>query len=218
MKKFSVNKFIKNLDFIKMKGLIPTVIKDEQGNVLMLAYSNKESLRKTIETGYCWYFSRERKKLWMKGEISGNMQKLIEVKFDCDNDALLFIVKQKINACHLNRYSCFGERRNFSLMDLYKIIEKRIESKDRESYSYNLYTNSKLLNRKILEEANELVNTKNKKQVVWESSDLLYFVLVFLVKRRVKLGDVENKLAERNIIKLRKLIKIKSMRGQNGRF
>ena len=89
-------------------GLIPVVVQDAKTKeVLMLAYANEEALRKTFETGFAHYFSRSRKKLWMKGEESGNVQKVIEVRVDCDEDALLYIVEQKGVACHTGNYSCF---------------------------------------------------------------------------------------------------------------
>ncbi len=88
--------------------------------------------------------------------------------------------------------------KKFNLNTLYEIIEKRIKTKSKDSYSYKLYKNPDLLKKKILEEANELIRTKNKKQVIWETSDLLYFILVFLVKREVKLNKIEKKLKERN--------------------
>jgi phosphoribosyl-ATP pyrophosphohydrolase/phosphoribosyl-AMP cyclohydrolase/histidinol dehydrogenase len=86
----------------------------------------------------------------------------------------------------------------FDLKALYKIIGKRIRSESESSYSYKLFKNPKLLNKKILEEANELIRTKNKKQVTWESADLLYFVITFLVKRGVSLEDIELMLERRN--------------------
>jgi len=190
--------FIESLNFKKMNNLIPTIIKDIAGNVLMLAYSNKESLQKTFETGRCWYFSRERKRLWMKGEASGNIQEIIEIKTDCDKDALLFIVRQKRNACHLNNYSCFEEIKKFNLEELYKIIKNRIKTEDQNSYSYSLYINPRVLNNKIIEEAIELTKTKNRRQVRWESADLIYFLIVFLVKRGIKINDIIDKLEERN--------------------
>uniref|UniRef100_A0A7C4S5D9 Phosphoribosyl-AMP cyclohydrolase n=1 Tax=Geoglobus ahangari TaxID=113653 RepID=A0A7C4S5D9_9EURY len=89
-------------------GLIPVVVQDARTKeVLMLAYANEEALRKTFETGFAHYFSRSRKKLWMKGEESGNVQKVIEVRADCDKDALLYIVEQRGVACHTGNYSCF---------------------------------------------------------------------------------------------------------------
>ncbi|WP_290901112.1 phosphoribosyl-AMP cyclohydrolase [Ferroglobus sp.] len=96
-----------NLKFNE-KGLIPVVVQDAKTKeVLMLAYANEEALKRTIKTGYAHYFSRSRKKLWMKGEESGNVQKVVEVRVDCDGDAILYLVEQKGVACHTGNYSCF---------------------------------------------------------------------------------------------------------------
>ena len=93
------------------RGLVPVVVQDAKTKeVLMLAYANEEALRKTFETGYAHYWSRSRRKLWMKGETSGNVQKVVEVRIDCDNDAILYIVEQKGVACHTGNYSCFYRR------------------------------------------------------------------------------------------------------------
>ncbi len=93
------------------RGLIPVIAQDaKSGEVLMLAYANEEAIRKTLETGYAHYWSRSRKKLWMKGETSGNVQKVIEVRVDCDGDALLYIVEQVGNACHTGNRTCFFRR------------------------------------------------------------------------------------------------------------
>lgn len=103
-KKISIEK----LDFAKGKGLIPVVVQDARSKkVLMLAYTNMEALKKTLETGYAHYWSRSRQKLWMKGETSGNVQKIKDIIVDCDYDALLFIVEQKGNACHTGERTCF---------------------------------------------------------------------------------------------------------------
>ncbi len=100
-------KNIEQLNFKKM-GLIPTITQDHDKNkVLMLAYSNRESLRMTIETGYAHYWSRSRQQLWKKGETSGHTQKIIEILVDCDEDALLFKVTQKGSACHTGQETCF---------------------------------------------------------------------------------------------------------------
>lgn len=99
---------IERLDFKKGNGLIPAIVQDYKNNeVLMLAYVNEESMRKTIETGETWFFSRSRNELWHKGETSGNIQTIKEIKIDCDNDTVLFIVKQKGAACHTGEKSCF---------------------------------------------------------------------------------------------------------------
>ena len=94
--------------YFKKSGLIPAIITDaENGEVLMLAYMNEESLQKTMETGYTWYWSRSRQELWNKGATSGHLQKVISIYSDCDNDTLLLNVKQTGVACHTGSYSCF---------------------------------------------------------------------------------------------------------------
>ncbi|MBU2495512.1 MAG: phosphoribosyl-AMP cyclohydrolase [Candidatus Omnitrophota bacterium] len=89
------------------RGLVPVVTQDESGEVLMLAYADKEALRLTLQTGKAHYFSRSRQKLWLKGETSGNTQEVQEVLVDCDQDAVLYRVKQKGMACHTGNRSCF---------------------------------------------------------------------------------------------------------------
>ena len=101
----------KEIDWKKGKGLVPTIVQDsETGEVLMLAYSSKKSLCKAIQTGQGWYYSRRRKRLWRKGTESGNTQEITGIAADCDADTLLFSVKQKGNACHLEKKSCFFRR------------------------------------------------------------------------------------------------------------
>ena len=90
------------------KGLIPAIIQDDAtGEVLMLAYMNEESLRRTLESGRTWFFSRSRQELWCKGETSGNRQYVREIRYDCDGDALLVKVEQVGPACHTGERSCF---------------------------------------------------------------------------------------------------------------
>ena len=89
------------------QGLVPVVTQDEDGEVLMLAYADKEALRLTLQTKKAHYFSRSRRKLWIKGETSGNTQEVQEVLVDCDQDALLYRIKQKGVACHTGNRSCF---------------------------------------------------------------------------------------------------------------
>ena len=90
------------------KGLVPAIMQDyDSGEVLMLAYMNKESLKLTMETGLTCFYSRSRQKLWIKGETSGNFQTVREINFDCDNDALLIKIEQKGAACHTGKRSCF---------------------------------------------------------------------------------------------------------------
>lgn len=105
-----------NLDDFFIKGpLIPAVVQEKDtGEVLMLAYMNRESMEKTLETGYTWFYSRSRQKLWNKGETSGHLQKVVSIMGDCDNDTLLVIVEQTGPACHTGSHSCFfNEIRRF---------------------------------------------------------------------------------------------------------
>ena len=101
----------KNIDFDKFfvkSDLIPAIIKEKsKGEVLMLAYMNKESMKKTFETGYTWFWSRSRQELWNKGATSGHLQKVIEIFGDCDDDTLLITVEQTGAACHTGNHSCF---------------------------------------------------------------------------------------------------------------
>lgn len=99
---------ISDLDFEKGNGLIPVIVQEyKTRKVLMLAYTNKEALSKTLETGFAYYYSRSRKKLWKKGETSGHVQRVRRIFVDCDNDTILFQVEQKGNACHKGEHSCF---------------------------------------------------------------------------------------------------------------
>ncbi|MBC7333303.1 MAG: phosphoribosyl-AMP cyclohydrolase [Actinobacteria bacterium] len=106
----------------KKVKLIPAIVQDyKTGEVLMLGYMSKESLKKSIETGTTWFWSRERKKLWKKGETSGNIQKIVEIDYDCDGDALLIKVEQIGNACHTGNKSCFYRSINLGAENLDQI-------------------------------------------------------------------------------------------------
>lgn len=191
--------FISVLDFEKSKGLIPTIIQDEEGKVLMLAFSSKESLQKTFNSGRATYYSRSRKKLWTKGETSNNFQEVISVRYDCDRDALLFTVKQQNVACHLSKYSCFGDK-EFSLEELYSVIEERIANPTNNfynSYTSKIAANEELIKEKIKEESDEVINYKDRDNLIWEIADLTYFVMVLMAKNKVSLTDVKNELWRR---------------------
>jgi phosphoribosyl-ATP pyrophosphohydrolase len=191
------NDLISKINFEKMNGLIPTIIQDESGDIISLVYSSKESLRKTLESGNGWYFSRERKRLWMKGETSGNIQRVIEIKVDCDRDALLFRVKMKGGGCHMGNYSCFDSA-NFGIPELYDKIADRIANGDEMSYTKKIAEDKSLLFRKIIEESGELVTAKNKEEIIWEASDLIYFILVLLAKEGITLKDIEKECERRD--------------------
>jgi phosphoribosyl-ATP pyrophosphohydrolase/phosphoribosyl-AMP cyclohydrolase len=176
------------------KPLLPAITIDTSGQVLMLAYVNKDSLKKTFETGNMWYYSRSRQRLWRKGETSGNLQKFQKLRADCDRDALLVTVEQSGPACHLENYSCFGDK-EFSLIQLYDVIERRFKEPSPGSYTATL-TNTKL-RQKILEEAGEVVVASGKNDVIWEVADLLYFLLVLLQKEGIQFNEILMELRRR---------------------
>lgn len=189
--------FIACLDFEKNGGLIPTVVQDVASKqVLMLAYSTPESLRKSFEGEFATYYSRSRKELWTKGLTSGHTQELKTVRFDCDFDTLLFSVKQKGNACHLDRFSCFGDK-EFNTEALYEVLTSRKENLPEGSFTTKLFKDNFYLKRKIMEEAFEVVNFEEGDGLEWEVADLAYFVLTFMVENGVTVQDVVSNLASR---------------------
>ena len=127
------------IDISKIKfddnGLVPAIVQEESGQVLMLAYMNEESLKKTIETGYTHFYSRSRQTLWKKGETSGNVQQVKALYYDCDGDALLVVVHQTGVACHTGTYSCFSGRR----LDKNDKLPAVVEQPPQENLSVILY-------------------------------------------------------------------------------
>jgi phosphoribosylformimino-5-aminoimidazole carboxamide ribotide isomerase len=188
--------FAELLDFEKNNGLIPTVIQDGRNQVLMLAYSTKESLKQAFEEAKGTYWSRSRKKIWSKGDTSGNSQKLIKVRYDCDRDTLLFTVKQENAACHFGNYSCFGDK-EFSIKDVFEVIESRVKCPSEDSYTSKVSEKEGDIKAKILEEAQEVTNYKDKENLVWEIADLAYFTMVLMAKNGISVEQVKNELRGR---------------------
>jgi len=188
--------FVSLLDFNKNNGLIPTIVQDEQNQVLMLAFSNEESLFKTFKEGKAAYYSRSRKRIWTKGETSGNYQEITKVSYDCDRDALLFTVRQKNAACHYGRYSCFDEKR-FSFQELYDVVVDRIKNPRDKSYTSKIAANENKIKQKIKEECLEILKYTDKSNLVWEISDLFYFIFCLMAKNKIGVKDIENELWRR---------------------
>ncbi len=186
------NAFIESLNW--KNKLIPTITTDPAGQVLMVAYSTRDSLLKTFNTGKMWYFSRSRNKLWMKGETSGHVQNFVKVRTDCDSDALLVTVNQTEAACHFDNYSCFGDKK-FSFYELYDVIKDRFENPKPGSYTATL--TYKKVREKILEEANEVVEADERDHIIWEAADVLYFLTVLLAQSDIRIDDVLNELRRR---------------------
>lgn len=192
--------FISLLDFQKNNGLLPTIVQDENKQVLMLAFSSRESLLQTFKTGKATYYSRSRQKLWQKGETSGNLQKILKVRYDCDKDSLLFTIKQKNTACHFNKYSCF-EDKEFTFDELYEVLLDRINNPNNSSYTSKIGENETLIKEKIWEEAYEVIHYTDKQNLIWEIADLSYFIMLLMVKKNITLKDIKNELWRRRTCK-----------------
>ena len=198
------------------RGLIPAIVQDARtGAVLTLAYMNAESLEKTLATGETWFWSRSRSELWHKGATSGNIQRVVEVRQDCDGDALAVLVEPAGPACHTGKRSCFHRDLEGEVVDdvgldqslgtvldeLYQLIESRQRERPEGSYTTYLFAQGldKIL-KKLGEEASEtIIAAKNDDsgQLISESADLLYHLVVLLVDRGVKLESIRDELVQR---------------------
>lgn len=174
--------------------LLPTVVQDEAGRVLMLAYSNRESLDRTFREGRMSYFSRSRQRLWRKGDTSGNSQELLRLRADCDADALLATVRPCGPACHRGDVSCFGDER-FAWHDLFAVVNERLRKTGPGSYTRTLSRTQ--VRQKLLEEAAEVILAGKRSELVWEAADLLYFLTVLLAKEKIGLEPVMRELERR---------------------
>ncbi|MEK4028053.1 bifunctional phosphoribosyl-AMP cyclohydrolase/phosphoribosyl-ATP diphosphatase HisIE [Pseudobacillus sp. FSL P4-0506] len=194
------------------KELVPAIIQDATTyEVLTLAYMNKESLQRTIDSGETWLFSRSRQELWHKGETSGHTQKVVNIKYDCDQDALVVLVKPEGPACHLGTTSCFeqslyGEQTEMLpytiLQKLEEVIADREQTRPEGAYTTYLFEKGvdKIL-KKVGEEAAEVIiaaKNRDKDELQWEAADLLYHLLVLLREQKVELADVLGVLAKRH--------------------
>ena len=178
-------------------GLWPTLVVDERGLALGLAYSSRESLERALETGKGVYHSRKRG-LWTKGETSGATQKLLAVDLDCDRDTLRFTVRQAgPGFCHEESYTCFGDQRG--LGRLVGRLTERIESGPAESNTSRLAGDPSLLRSKLVEEAGELADARSFEEVRHEAADLFYFALVRAAAAGVPLSEIEAELDRREL-------------------
>lgn len=185
-------------------GLTPVVVQDvRNNNVLMVAYMNDEALELTRKTGYMHYWSRSRNAIWKKGETSGNYQKAVELMTDCDGDAILARVEQTGVACHTGTYSCFSKdvlspKDIFS--ELWAVFDSRKSSGSDTSYTCKLLRDRNLLLKKIAEESSEVIiaaKDGQRGEVVYESADLLYHLMVLLYDEGITMDDIKNELEGR---------------------
>lgn len=194
------------------KGLIPAIVVDAvTGDVLTLAYMNKESLQITLEQRKTCFFSRSRQKLWLKGETSGNYQHVTSITADCDKDALVVKVEKDGPACHTGAESCFyntlyinEEKYEFSLKGLYELLVGRKQDKPQGSYTTYLFEKGldKIL-KKIGEESTEVIiaaKAEDRKETIYEIADLAYHVMVLMVQQDITLEEIQKELASRHVI------------------
>ena len=197
--------------------LLPAIAQDTTtGDVLMLAYMNKEAYELTLATGFAHYFSRSKQRIWKKGEESGHTQKVQDLLIDCDADTILMKVEQEGVACHTGRKSCFftsvtqgkevlakevNVEDKYSVVDvLYHTILERKNDSSKKSWTKKLLNDKELLLSKIREEADEVcvaIDEESDEQVIYESADLLYHTLVGLGYRNVSPDRVKQELARR---------------------
>jgi phosphoribosyl-ATP pyrophosphohydrolase/phosphoribosyl-AMP cyclohydrolase len=192
------------------RGLVPAIVQDHlDGTVLMLAWMNRESLKRTLETGETWFWSRSRQEYWHKGSTSGHIQQVKSIRYDCDSDALLLTVEQVGDiACHTGQRSCFHQvdhgvipPLSDTLSQVFQVICDRRDQPNPESYTCKLLAggDNKIL-KKIGEESAEVVmafKDDDPGAIASEVADLFYHTLVALAHHQVDLKQVYRVLQER---------------------
>lgn len=195
------------IDFDKMGGLVPAIIQDSvTKNVLMLGFMNEEAYQKTIDTKKVTFWSRTRNCLWTKGETSGNYLDLVDIRLDCDNDTLLVKVHPQGPTCHLGTDTCWGEDNSLNpilfLSELQNFIDKRHQEMPENSYTTSLFKKGiNKMAQKVGEEATETIieaTNGTNEQLVYESSDLLYHLIVMLTAKGLSIEDVASELIKRH--------------------
>ena len=207
------------------KGLVPAIVVDDKtGEVLTLAYMNKESLQISLEKKLTCFWSRSRQELWLKGETSGNFQHIVSITADCDMDALTVRVKKDGPACHTGEESCFfntvlesEEAPEFSVQGLYEMLQGRKTNPQEGSYTTYLFQKGidKIL-KKVGEECTEVIiasKANDKAEAIYEISDLMYHVMVLMIEMGISIDDIMKELASRHIIDHK--VKQEKMTGSN---
>lgn len=197
---------MKTPNFDKLNGLIPAIIQDHStGVVLMLGFMNPEAYEKTCNEKLVTFYSRTKKRLWTKGEESGNHLKVMEIKLDCDQDTLLISAIPEGPVCHTGTLSCFGDDINIPLYFisvLQNILRSRKELKPEGSYTAELFRKGiNAIAQKLGEEAVELIIESKEKddyKFLNESADLLFHLIILLIDRGYSLDDVVEVLKKRH--------------------
>jgi phosphoribosyl-ATP pyrophosphohydrolase/phosphoribosyl-AMP cyclohydrolase len=193
-----------NIDFAKLNGLVPCVVQDASTKkVLMLAFMNEEAYQKTKREKKVTFYSRSKKRLWTKGETSGNSLELVEILQDCDNDSLLIKVNPKGPTCHTGADTCFNEKNDsWDLTRLENLIKDRKNNPKEGSYTTSMFkAGINKIAQKVGEEAVELVieaKDSNKDLFLNEAADLMYHYLILLQAKNCSLADVKDVLRKRH--------------------
>lgn len=216
----SLEPLINALDWDKQNGLIPAIVQDFQTKqVLMLAFMNRQALELSLQTNQMHYFSRSKNRIWKKGESSEHIQNLKQCFIDCDNDSMLFLVEQVGVACHTGSVSCFfkeissneildsrqnaeSSTLNYGTIDtLYHTLLERKNADAKSSYTASLYAKGiNTIGKKIIEEATEVIialKDKDNAQIVYESADLTYHMLVALAHQNIHPEQILQELSKR---------------------
>lgn len=194
------------------KGLIPAIVQDfRTGQVLTLAYMNRESLEISLREKRTCFFSRSRQELWRKGETTGNTQQIVAVTADCDGDALLVEVIPAGPACHTGETTCFHKPvyeeeglQRFSTEALFALLQGRKKEKPEGSYTTYLFEkgDDKIL-KKVGEECTEVIiaaKNNDNAELVYEIADLMYHTLVLMVQKGISVSDIRAELAGRHVV------------------
>jgi phosphoribosyl-ATP pyrophosphohydrolase/phosphoribosyl-AMP cyclohydrolase len=203
-----INTLSERINWDKVDGLVPAIVQDYQSSqVLMMGYMNQDALVKTAQTGQVTFFSRTKERLWTKGETSGNVLKLENIALDCDQDTLLVKVNPIGPTCHTGTTTCWdGDKQEESQMvwlhQLEQLLASRKSADPDSSYTASLYARgTKRISQKVGEEGVEVAlaaTSGDKAELVCESADLIYHLLVLLQDQGLSMNDVVNKLKERH--------------------
>ncbi|MEZ8929030.1 MULTISPECIES: bifunctional phosphoribosyl-AMP cyclohydrolase/phosphoribosyl-ATP diphosphatase HisIE [unclassified Vibrio] len=208
LSKTEVGALSERIDWEKVDGLVPAIVQDYQSSqVLMMGYMNPAALEKTGETGQVTFFSRTKERLWTKGETSGNVLQLHNVALDCDSDTLLVKVNPIGPTCHTGTTTCWDvdkqeESQMVWLHQLEQLLAARKDADPESSYTASLYARgTKRISQKVGEEGVEVAlaaTSGDKAELVCESADLIYHLMVLLQDQGLSMNDVVNKLKERH--------------------
>jgi phosphoribosyl-ATP pyrophosphohydrolase/phosphoribosyl-AMP cyclohydrolase len=177
-------------------SLLPIIVQSLDGQVMMTGFTDAEALAETFKCGNVCFHSRTRNKLWMKGENSGNVLKLIRMRTDCDRDALLATAQPAGPVCHTGAWSCFANNRDYTLQFLQDIIRECFRNPAPGSYTATL--DDDLVREKVMEEAKELCEAKTRDEIIWEAADLFYFSTVLMTRAGVTVQEILDELDRRH--------------------